>query len=63
MVLRLRVRRLTCEDVSCGRGTFVEQVAGLTRPYTQRTERMRSVLAEVGLWPVAPVPDWLTSSG
>lgn len=29
VVLRLRVRRFTCEDVSCGRRTFVEQVAGL----------------------------------
>ncbi|MEU9447045.1 transposase family protein [Streptomyces sp. NPDC048304] len=31
VVLRLRVRRFTCEEVSCGRRTFVEQVAGLTR--------------------------------
>ncbi|MEV6741460.1 ISL3 family transposase [Streptomyces sp. NPDC051104] len=49
VVLRLRVRRFTCEDASCGRRTFVEQVAGLTRRYSQRTERMQSVLAEVGL--------------
>ncbi|WP_436841544.1 ISL3 family transposase [Streptomyces hydrogenans] len=49
VVLRLRVRRFTCEDVSCVRRTFVEQVAGLTRRYSQRTERMRSALAEVGL--------------
>ncbi|MGY1584681.1 ISL3 family transposase [Streptomyces sp. MN13] len=49
VVLRLRVRRFACEDRSCGRRTFVEQVAGLTRRYSQRTERMRSVLAEVGL--------------
>ncbi|WP_239696309.1 transposase family protein [Streptomyces sp. Ncost-T6T-1] len=31
VVLWLRVRRFLCEDVSCGRRTFVEQVAGLTR--------------------------------
>ncbi|MEU7514037.1 transposase [Streptomyces sp. NPDC042898] len=43
------VRRFTCEDVSCGRRILVEQDAGLTRRYSQRTERMRSVLAEVGL--------------
>ncbi len=49
VVLQLRVRRFRCEDVSCGRRTFVEQVAGLTRRYSQRTERMRSALAEVGL--------------
>ncbi|MFD7438364.1 ISL3 family transposase [Streptomyces sp. NPDC059861] len=49
VVLQLRVRRFTCKDVSCGQRTFVEQVAGLTRRYSQRTERMRSALAEVGL--------------
>ncbi|MEU1710408.1 transposase family protein [Streptomyces sp. NPDC005706] len=49
VVLQLRVRRFTCIDVSCGRQTFVEQVAGLTRRYSQRTERMRLVLSEVGL--------------
>ena len=49
VVLRLRVRRFMCEDVSCRRRTFVEQVAGLTRRHSQRTERMRSVLAEVGV--------------
>lgn len=48
VVLRLRVRCFTCEVGSCVRRTFVEQVAGLTRRYSQRTERMRSV-AEVGL--------------
>ncbi|MGW9029191.1 transposase family protein [Streptomyces sp. NPDC055722] len=48
VVLRLRVRRFTCEEVSCGR-TFVDQVAGLTRRYRQRTERPRSSLAEAGL--------------
>ena len=49
VVLRLRVRRFTCEDVSCIRRTSVEQVAGLTRRYSQQTERKRSALAEVGL--------------
>lgn len=49
VVLQLRVRRFTCKDVSCGRRTFVEHVAGLTRRHSQRTERMRSALAEVGL--------------
>ncbi|NEC67701.1 ISL3 family transposase [Streptomyces sp. SID9727] len=49
VVLRLRVRRFTCEDASCERRTFVEQVTGLTRRHSQRTERMRSALAEAGL--------------
>ncbi|MFC8720018.1 transposase family protein, partial [Kitasatospora sp. NPDC057198] len=44
VVLRLRVRRFTCGDASCERRTFVEQVTGLTRRHSQRTERMRSVL-------------------
>ncbi|MEU9984945.1 transposase [Streptomyces sp. NPDC050856] len=43
------VRRFTCEDASCGRRAFAEQVTGLTRRHSQRTERMRSALAEVGL--------------
>ncbi|MGX1952577.1 transposase family protein [Streptomyces anulatus] len=49
VVLRLRVRRFSCADTSCGRQTFVEQVPGLTRRHAQRTERLRAALAEVGL--------------
>ncbi|MFJ7063591.1 hypothetical protein ACK8N7_35070 [Streptomyces griseobrunneus] len=49
MVLRLQVRRFICADTSCGRQTFVEQIPGLTRRHAQRTDRLRSVLAEVGL--------------
>src|SRR6478735_8363668 len=39
VVLRLQVRRQT----------FVEQIPGLTRRHAQRTDRLRSALAEVGL--------------
>jgi hypothetical protein len=49
VVLRLRAGRFTCDDASCERRTFVEQVTGLTRRHSQRTGRMRSALAEVGL--------------
>ncbi|MGW3600901.1 transposase family protein [Streptomyces sp. NPDC005167] len=49
VVLRLRVRRFSCADTSCERQTFVEQVPALTRRHAQRTERLRSALAEVGL--------------
>lgn len=49
MVLRLQVRRFICADTSCGRRTFVEQIPGLTRRHAQRTDRLRSALAEVGL--------------
>jgi hypothetical protein len=49
VVLRLRVRRFTCGNSGCARRTFVEQIPGLTRRHGQRTERLRSTLASVGL--------------
>ncbi|MGV9503847.1 ISL3 family transposase [Streptomyces sp. NPDC003642] len=49
VVLQLRVRRFTCENSDCARRTFVEQILGLTRRHGQRTERLRSTLAAVGL--------------
>lgn len=36
-VIDLSVRRLYCENASCCRATFVEQVEGLTRRYQRRT--------------------------
>lgn len=49
VVLQLRVRRFRCRNTVCLRRTFVEQIPGLTRRYGQRTERLRSTLAAVGL--------------
>ncbi|MGW5283135.1 ISL3 family transposase [Streptomyces collinus] len=49
VVLKLRVRRFRCRNTLCPRRTFVEQIPGLTRRYGQRTERLRSTLAAVGL--------------
>lgn len=49
VVLQLRVRRFRCQKAMCPRRTFVEQIPGLTRRYSQRTERLRSTLAAVGL--------------
>lgn len=49
VVLQLRVRRFTCQNAECGRRTFVEQIPGLTRRNGQRTERLRSTLAAIGL--------------
>ncbi|MFI1452172.1 ISL3 family transposase [Streptomyces roseus] len=49
VVLRLRVRRFTCPNASCGQRTFVEQRPGLTRHHGQRTERLRSTLSDIGL--------------
>ncbi|WP_426404494.1 hypothetical protein ACN9M0_29820 [Streptomyces sp. R-07] len=47
--LCLRVRRFVCGNTWCERRTFVEQMAGLTRRYSRWTERLRSMLAAVGL--------------
>ncbi|WP_372411766.1 ISL3 family transposase [Streptomyces luteireticuli] len=49
VVLSLCVRRFGCRNVLCGRRTFVEQIPGLTRRHAQRTEGLRSTLANVGL--------------
>ncbi|WP_345552699.1 transposase family protein [Streptomyces lannensis] len=49
VVLQSRVRRFRCWNTACSRRTFVEQISGLTRRYGQRTERLRSALAAVGL--------------
>jgi hypothetical protein len=49
VVVSLRVRRFVCEEESCERRTFAEQVPGLTRRFGRRTERLRSTLVAVGL--------------
>ncbi|MFD9225536.1 transposase family protein [Streptomyces sp. NPDC060064] len=49
VVLQLRVRRFRCGNAMCPRRTFVEQIPGLMRRHGQRTERLRSTLAAVGL--------------
>ncbi|TDC07479.1 ISL3 family transposase [Streptomyces sp. 8K308] len=49
VLLSLHVRRFSCQDASCGRRTFVEQVPGLTRRHSRWSERLRSTLAAVGL--------------
>ncbi|MFE4579421.1 transposase family protein [Streptomyces chartreusis] len=49
VALCLRARRFICPVTSCGRRTFAEQLPGLTRRYSRRTERLPSTLAPVGL--------------
>ncbi|WP_281289685.1 transposase family protein [Streptomyces piniterrae] len=49
VALQLRVRRFRCGNNMCPRRTFAEQIPGLTRRHSQRTERVRSTLAAVGL--------------
>ncbi|MCZ0991795.1 ISL3 family transposase [Streptomyces diastatochromogenes] len=47
--LALRVRRFLCAATACGRRTFVEQVAGLTRRHGRVTERLRQAMGAIGL--------------
>lgn len=49
VVVSVRVRRFVCEEESCERMTFAEQVPALTRRFGRRTERLRSTLVWVGL--------------
>ncbi|MEU5241985.1 transposase family protein [Streptomyces lydicus] len=49
VVVSLRLRRIVCAETSCPRKTSAEQVAGLTRRFGRRTERLRSTLVSVGL--------------
>lgn len=48
VVVSLRVRRFVCEEDSCERMTFAEQIPCLTRRFGRRTERLRSMLVSVG---------------
>ncbi|MFE4968939.1 ISL3 family transposase [Streptomyces sp. NPDC056660] len=48
-VVSLRVRRFVCEEESCERMTFAQQVPVLTRRFGRRTERLRSMPVSVGL--------------
>ncbi|MER0429023.1 hypothetical protein [Streptomyces microflavus] len=48
-LLQLRVRRFTSREAECWRRTFVEQISGLARRNAQRTKRLRSTLAAIGL--------------
>lgn len=56
-VVRLQVRRFFCEEKSCSRTTFVEQVPGLSerhrRSSTGLTDWLRSIAIELGGSPAA----------
>jgi transposase len=49
VTIQLRVRRFFCDDPSCPRRIFAEQVAGLTERYRRCSPVLRAILAEVGL--------------
>ncbi|MDP9607816.1 hypothetical protein JOF35_000093 [Streptomyces demainii] len=57
VVVRLRVRRYFCDRRSCSRGTFVEQVGGLTERHRRSsvglTGWLRSIAVELGGRPAA----------
>ncbi|MEV0733387.1 ISL3 family transposase [Polymorphospora sp. NPDC050346] len=48
-LLRVRVRRFFCDDTTCHRRTFAEQVPGLTTPYARRTPLLRGILERIAL--------------
>jgi len=45
----LHVRRFFCDDESCARTTFVEQLTDFLRPYAQRTHALNASLQTLGL--------------
>ena len=49
VVIGLGVRRFFCDNTSCARRTFVEQVPGLTSKHARRTLLLRRLLEAVGL--------------
>ncbi|MGW6332160.1 ISL3 family transposase [Nocardia rhamnosiphila] len=49
VVIRLRVRRLFCDNPECGRKTFAEQPSGLADRYARRTNILQRLLCAVAL--------------
>ncbi|WP_306371932.1 ISL3 family transposase [Nocardia sp. CC216A] len=49
VVIRLRVRRLFCDNSDCGRRTFAEQVPMLAARYARRTAVLQRLLCAVAL--------------
>ncbi|MCD9904508.1 ISL3 family transposase, partial [Streptomyces sp. MT29] len=45
----LSVRRLYCENTTCPKTTFAEQVPGLTARYQRRTPRLQSLVEDLGV--------------
>jgi transposase len=49
VVLRLRVRRLFCDNARCERRIFTERLPGIAAPWSRRTARLATRLTSVGL--------------
>lgn len=47
VVVRVRLRRLVCPVLGCGRQTFREQVPGLLERHQRRTTRLTGQLSEL----------------
>ncbi|MEI5097716.1 ISL3 family transposase [Streptomyces sp. PmtG] len=47
VIVRLRVRRLVCPVLGCGRQTFREQIPGLLERHQRRTVRLTSQISQV----------------
>ena len=49
VVLRLRVRRLFCDNARCERRIFTERLPGIAAPWARRTARLATRLTALGL--------------
>jgi transposase len=49
VVLRLRVRRLFCDNARCERRIFVERLPGIAAPWSRKTARLATRLTALGL--------------
>jgi transposase len=49
VVIRLQVRRLVCREAACPRATFVEQITGLTSPYSRYSPPLRTALTAIAV--------------
>jgi hypothetical protein len=54
VLLSLRVGRLFCDNVACGRRTFAEPLPGLAARHARRTSMLNRVLSAVASRPVRP---------
>jgi transposase len=49
VAIRLKVRRLFCDNAQCARRVFTERLPGLVAPWARRTARLANRLTAVGL--------------
>ncbi|WP_198533522.1 ISL3 family transposase [Streptomyces sp. AcH 505] len=49
LLIDLSVRRLYCENMTCPKTTFAEQVPGLTVRYQRRTPRLQRLVEDIGV--------------